>query len=216
MARTSPIEESHWEKEKELPPPVSLLEWLVRNPPSQFEGSLGSSEFTVAKRKALLKGDQQVRDEALRLLRTPPPPSKAWYILEGPSYPDVFIKTADVILVVEGKRTEAKPTRKTSWMTTRDQLLRHIDCAWEIRGGRRVYGMMIVEGNGGEDAVQVPPRWLEWVADSRRNPVLKNSLPHRSENERHAIAAAVLGVTTWQRVCREFGIDWNSLPDLWD
>lgn len=214
--KTSLIEDARWGSEKALRPPVSLLKNLVENPQPQFEGPLGSSPKTIEKRRALLDGERTVLDEARRLLGKQPLPLKAWYILEGPSFPDVFIQTADAILVVEGKRTEPNPTRATSWMPVRDQLLRHIDCAWEIRGTRQVYGMMIVEGENGESAEDVPKRWQHWIEETTQNRILEASLPHRTPDERKEIAASVLGITTWQNVCREFGIDWNSLPDLCD
>jgi hypothetical protein len=142
-------------------------------------------------------------------------PDRAWYILEGPSCPDVFLQTSSTIIVIEGKRTETKPTQMTTWMPMRDQLLRHIDCAWEIRDTRRVLGFMIVEGDSG--ACDVPQRWMDWVEDvvdkSRERDVLNDSLPHRNESERADIAKAVLGVTTWQQLCAEFNIEWSCLPD---
>ena len=38
--------------------------------------------------------------------------------------------------------------------------------------------------------------------------LLEKSLPHRTDGERADIAQGFLGVTTWQRVCREFGLPW--------
>ena len=98
-------------------------------------------------------------------------------------------------------------------MPVRDQLLRHIDCAWDIRGSGAVLGFLIVEGDGGSEVVNVPQRWLDWVQECRSRAVLEGSLPHHSESERADIASAVLGVTTWQRLCVEFDIPWTSLPD---
>lgn len=39
---------------------------------------------------------------------------RGWHVLEGPTYPDVFVETRDALVVVEGKRTEAGPTTSTS------------------------------------------------------------------------------------------------------
>lgn len=216
---TGPIEEACWGSEKALRPPNSLLKWLVENLELQPNCSVGSSRSAIQKRKALIAGDEEVRREkvrreALDLLAKPRLPAQAWYILEGPSYPDVFIQTASVIVVIEGKRTERRPTRSTSWMPCRDQLLRHLDCAWEIRGDRSVFGLMIVEAEEDHKSFNVPEPWLNWMQESKRDPVLSQSLPHRSEEERDAIAASILGMTTWQKVCQEFRIAWDSLPDL--
>lgn len=206
------ISEHCWgQQEKSLRPPRGLLKWLVQNPPSEPPLSLGSDPETIEKRQGLLRCDKSIIDEALRKLDCEPLPDKAWYILEGPSYPDVFLQTPSTIIVIEGKRTERDPTRKTTWMPIRDQLLRHIDCAWEIRGTRSVLGFMVVEGDS--EACDVPQRWITLVQESRDKEVLNGSLPHRDELERAAIARAVLGVTTWQQLCKTFNIALSSLPD---
>ena len=200
------------ENEKALMPPRSLLKWLVRNTELQSGCALESSEKAVAKRCQLIKKDPETIAEAVRKIEQDPLPESAWYILEGFSYPDAFIRTPTSIVVVEGKRTEPKPTRSTKWMSTRDQLLRHIDCAWELSDTESVFGLLIVEGDGGPEAVDVPEKWLKCVRESRSAPVLDDSLPHRSKAERTDMANAVLGVTTWQKLCAEFDISWASLP----
>ena len=199
--------------EKGLRAPRSLLKWLVCNIRLQHGCPLRGSPRTVSKRRLLIERDNSTIAEAIRKLDRDDLPGSAWYILEGLSYPDVFIRTPSTIIVIEGKRTEPIPTRTTTWMPVRDQLLRHIDCAWEIRGSGVVLGFLIVEGNGGPEAVDVPQRWMDWAQECRSGPVLEGSLPHRSESERTDIASGVLGVRTWQRLCAEFDIPWTSLPD---
>jgi len=115
--------------------------------------------------------------------------------------------------VIEGKRTEPFPTLSTKWMPVRHQMLRHLDCAWEIRGKKEVYGFFIVEGDGEADAYDVPQRWIEASKDTISDKALKGSLPHRNPDEIEKITKCFLGITTWQAVCGEFGIDWKSLPD---
>lgn len=94
-------------------------------------------------------------------------------------------------------------------MSIRDQMLRHMDCAWEIRGHRCVLGLYILEAHEGA----LPDGWAVCAADTVREDVLSASLPHRSNGERAEIAAGFLGVTTWDEVCREFHIDPAGLPD---
>jgi hypothetical protein len=210
----SPLIERRWGKnEKPLPPPRSLLRWLIQNciPPDITD--LKEDEITKKKRQAILLRDSEVIHEALTLLEQPELPERAWYILEGPSQPDVYLETSHMIIVIEGKRTEPIPTTTTKWMPVRHQMLRHIDCSWEIKGSKKVYGFFIVEGDGGANAYDVPERWIEASKSTISNETLKKSLPHRKPNEIKGIAESFLGATTWQAVCKKFGIDWKSLPD---
>jgi hypothetical protein len=50
------------------------------------------------------------------------------------------------------------------------------------------------------------------AADVTSSRVLDSSLPHRGPADRTGIANAFLGVTSWQAVCRAFGLDPSVLP----
>lgn len=192
-------------KERALFPPVSLLSWLIRNlsvPPG--------TSVEDERRVRLAAGDPSTIASALRELRTAGT-GKAWHVLEGPSYPDVFIETPGAVIVIEGKRTEPAPTTSTTWMAIRHQMWRHMDAAWEIRGRRLVLGFFIVEGNG-KEGIDPPPQWVQAARDTMAPAAIDGSFPHRSTAERDAITSGFLGVTTWQAVCATFGIDYASLP----
>jgi hypothetical protein len=135
---------------------------------------------------------------------------KAWYVFEGPTYPDAYVVTPDLLLVVEGKRTEPSATTSTTWMPERHQIWRHIDAAWEIRGRRDVAGLLVVEAdpNG-----KLPELWIEASRQTCSSSVLNGSFPHRSLEERAAIAASFRGLTTWAAICEHFGLDHNILRD---
>lgn len=204
------VQEQRWDpEEKPLAPPVALLSWLIRNLEVQPKKNDRSS--TAEKRRRLAVRDPDTIAQALRRLRECNA-YRGWHILEGTTFPDVFISTPDALVVIEGKRTESKPTVDTTWMKGRHQMLRHMDGAWEIRGDREVFGFFIVEGvDGGEE---VPEVWLEVSRDTTTEGALDRSLPHRPEAVRQGIASGFLGVSTWQTVCRVFGIDPGSLPDV--
>lgn len=201
-----------WGKnERRLDPPKSLLRWLVAHastPASEFWGS----PATRAKRERLVARDASTILEALRLLNGPTA-SRAWYVLEGRSQPDACFETDTLIVLIEGKRTESKATTVTTWMSTRSQMLRHMDAAWEIRDGKRVLGLMIVEGPGGAEAVTPTDHWLAQGDRQVLPQTLTHSLPHRSVEEQKEIAGGFLGVTTWQKVCEEFDIAWPPCED---
>jgi hypothetical protein len=67
--------------------------------------------------------------------------------------------------------------------------------------------MIIEEGRAAEDV------WKAYPQELSSEGVLEGSLPHRSPEERRALAGAFLGITTWQRVCSEFKIPPSALPD---
>ena len=199
--------------ERQLLPPVSLLSWLIRHPRKPTSGTLSNDPEKAARRQQWIDGSADRIKEGLRLLRNNPT-DEDWHIFEGETQPDVFIETHDIIVIIEGKRTERGPTTKTKWMDGRHQMLRHIDCAWEMRGNKTVLGFFIVEGH--ETATDVPSEWLAFAKETMSATAVASSLPHRGLVEQNEIAAAFMGVTTWQRVCHEFhdlGLNWHSLPD---
>lgn len=201
---TAPLQ--YGDQERPLAPPVALLRWLCANVTDWSGKGLASSGAAADARRRLIARDPETVREALALLDGPVADS-GWHILEGPSYPDVFAETANGILVVEGKRTERSLTTTTKWMPTRHQMLRHIDAAWEIRGAKRVYGLLIVD--------EETPSFQSggWEADCEStwgDKAVTESLPHRGPVERFNIARAFVGMTTWQAIVREMGL----APDL--
>jgi len=193
-------------EEQPFPPPQSLLRWMVSNP-----SKLVHSSSDNADRNALLQGDEAALRSALAAIETQPT-GRGWHLLEGTTFPDATIVTRDAIVVVEGKRTESGPTLDTSWLAGRQQIWRHIEGAWEAREGRRVFGMFIVEGNGGS----IPAVWSAAATQALEQSSLATSFPHRSQADIQELAGCFLGVSTWQRVCSHFGIDFAALPDTTD
>lgn len=198
------VQAIHYEpKEWPLQPPIALLSWLIRNFDPQA-GKLKGNDAVTRKRQKLAARDPATIEAALDRLRHAGT-GNGWHVLEGPTCPDVFIVTPDALVVVEGKRTEAGPTTSTSWMAGRHQMLRHLDAAWEIRGARAVYGVLIVESKDTNGAVPQP--WVDAADDTVCETSIRSSLPHRSSEERAGIAAAFVGVTTWQAVVAAFDLD---------
>lgn len=184
--------------ERGLQPPKSLLRWLVHTVQPQ-------AEEKGRERRRLFQKDSATIQAALDKIEAMDEwPGRAWYLLEGLTFPDVLIETPDTLIVIEGKRTERGPTTFSKWLPGRHQIWRHIDAAWEIRGHRRVYGMFIVEG---QDDDEIPAAWVEAVHNARSDAALASSLPHRSQEEREALKACMIGVTTWQRLCTRFKLD---------
>jgi hypothetical protein len=192
-----------------LPAPPALLRWLVLHlDPSRIPTVRPAIDEP---REALAAGDHNRCMEALRHLDEGTQPAEgAWHILEGPTFPDVYLETDDLV-VVEGKRTERGPTRDTTFMPVRDQLLRHMDAALGYAGrSRRVVGFYAVEGDPPDDPA-VPEKWRAAVRGTVSEDIVGESLPHRSSRDRAALAEGVLGAVTWKRICEIFGL---SFPPL--
>lgn len=192
--------------ERALQPPATLLSWLIRN--LQCPSSMREQDLR-RERRALVRGDTDQIAEGLRLLDQSPA-KRAWYVLEGASYPDAYLATTEAVVVIEGKRTEPGPTRHTTWMPLRLQMLRHLDAALEVAGPRSLWGFFMVEGSSDGSVPQV---WLDACADTLEADLVRESLPHRSDEERAMIAEAFLGVTTWQSACAELAVPFEELPD---
>lgn len=207
-----------WPKEARLAAPPGLLRWLLENVEEPRDAEAwGRQPEVMANRRRVVDRDPDTLAGGLRGLQGRRPSPRAWYVLEGPSQPDVYLDSAEVVIVVEGKRTETAPTTSTAWMRVRHQMLRHLDSVWDHLEGRRLYGLYIVEGESGTGSIQPPSTWHEAVESTISHEVLRGSLPHRTPDERSQIAAALLGVTTWQAICDEFQIPRDVLiPEVFD
>jgi hypothetical protein len=192
-------------REGGLRPPNSLLAWLIANVQNPSGRTLSTNPEVARRRERILARDPATIAEALRSLDQNGRDS-AWCRFEGPTYPDVVIETPDALVIVEGKRTERGPTTHTTWMPGRHQILRHLDAAWEIRGRRSVYGFFVVEADPNDDA-RVPTQWTQAAAATLSGDAVKDSLPHRSGEDQASIAAAMVGITTWQAIVAAIGID---------
>lgn len=168
--------------ERRLSPPRSLLAWLAHNISEVQVNAPSGAEPTHSRRLALARKDSSVLSEAIAGINSGNWKGK-WYALEGDSSPDAFLETDQLVLVIEGKRTEKSCTTKTKWMSRRSQLLRHMDAAFEIAGSRQVLGLLIVEG-ADPAPLQPSPFWLKQVDIQVSSNMLDRSLPHRADAER--------------------------------
>jgi hypothetical protein len=195
---------------------MSLLVHLVQNlDPALVEAS-GDRDKILEKRRRLARRDRETVDEALGKLRSlreaGKNPGKEWFALEGPSRPDALLETDRLVICVEGKRTEESCTTITKFMACRSQLVRHMDAAMDAYLGKQVLGLLIVEGPGGRDAVAPSEYWKAQCRAQYAEAMLRDSLPHRTPEQRQAIGDGIIGVTTWQAVCAEFRIPWPPAP----
>ena len=192
-----------WGKdERRLDPHPKLLRLLIQNLKAP-KVVPRTSQDARDQRDKLIAGDRATICLALELLEKSVVRPK-WYVLEGPSQPDAYLEAEDFVVVIEGKRTEHGQTTATTWMPNRNQMLRHMDAAaWNAPSGKRVYGLMIVEGSDGGDE-----KWNTECEVLISDTVMGPSLPHLGADERRALASGFLGFTTWQKVCQTFQLPW--------
>jgi hypothetical protein len=195
-----------------LPAPLGLLEHLVQNITAQQVAASGDSGLVLAKRQALANGDSETVEEALILLRSGRR-GRRWFVLEGPSRPDATLEMPTAVVVIEGKRTERACTSTTKWMSQRSQLLRHMDAAAEFFPGKRILGLLLVEGDGSGDTVHPSDYWRLQSEAQCSEGMLAASLPHRTGDQRAGLAQGILGVATWQAVCSRYRIPWPPSND---
>jgi hypothetical protein len=88
-----------------------------------------------------------------------------------------------------------------------------MDAALEHFPSKAIFGLLIVEGDGGAGAVSPSQHWSDECTAQYHPLMLADSLPHRTAIDRQLLAAGVLGVTTWQAVCAATNVPWSSLPD---
>jgi len=195
-----------------LEPPAALLRLLVEKPlvkapPTDF-GTRDKHKREM--RRKLFARDPRTVQDALTALAQRGFVEHEWYVFEGRTAVDAYLATPELVVLVEGKRTEPSPTTRTQWMPVRHQLLRNLDAMWDLRDARRLIAFFIVEGKS-PDPLSVPPRWTGFASETVSEAALRASLPHRSADEMGSIEACFAGVTTWQAVCERLQIPSHAI-----
>ena len=202
--------EAHVECEKcfewKAPPPEAFLRWLIKNPDEMTwpeNGDQGWKPETREWREKLCgrrgpqdrAGAMQMADQALTKFGAAGS-DKKWWAFEGFTYVDCYLETDDLVLFIEGKRTERQPSKKTNWYPARNQLIRNLEAAKEASGGKS-YALVLIA----DETMELSPEDI------------KNSLPHMTEHERNDLMSHYLGGVPWKQMCEATGIDYEGLPD---
>jgi hypothetical protein len=197
--------------ERIVPPPAAFLRWLLEHPermeirnPVTFGAT---SEVAIQWRRKLFSGNPSEREaaqeEGLRKLAIGGANGSArkWWSFEGFSHVDCCLITEQLVLFVEGKRTESV-SPSTRWFTQRSQLWRNVEAARQLAAGKQFAVILAVEEVvEGETALSLAE---QTVADS---------YPHCEEAERSDLAKHLLGFVTWRQLVAEFALPDECLPD---
>jgi hypothetical protein len=197
--------------QRPCPPPREFLRFLLSNPsklavPPDKDWREWSSD-TQVKRRKLLDGDPATKREGLAALDAAHTLTNPfWWRLEGVTYVDCALLTKSMVVFIEGKRTEGRPSPNVTWWKGRNQVIRNVECAWELAretGRSKAFVLLIVEEG-------LPRARFEEIT----NPdIVAASLPHRDEEDRTRIMSSYLGSTTWQAVVHAMGLDPALLLD---
>lgn len=203
--------------ELRVDPPRRFLKWLIEDPkrlawPKKDQSSDSTPE-TQRKRQALKEEHPLVRAEALYELETCRClPRAAWWRFEGITHVDCALLTDSTVVFIEGKRTEMGPSKKVTWYSSRNQVLRVLDCAFayaQQTGRSHFFVVLVVE----RDLIKYrPERQMEIDAITSASTVEK-SLPHLAEEEQAELLSHFLGTTTWQDIVEMFDLNRGCLLD---
>ena len=189
--------------EREAPPPVRFLEWLIRHPLNlTWPAKWKCKEETRVWRERLLgmHGDgemERAMKTALAGLRERGAAGsrRRWWSFEGFTSVDCCLETDRLVLFVEGKRTEPLAVA-TEWYPWRSQLLRNLETAAELAHGKQFAVLVLAEQ-------RLPDLSPQDIAAG---------LPHLRRAERASLLGHYLGCLLWPEACEATGISYASLP----
>ena len=131
---------------------------------------------------------------------------RAWYVLEGPSCPDVYLESDELVVVIEGKRNGA---------SSHDDYDLDAGSPSNAATPRRRVGRSEATASFSAFSLSKVTHVTAWRfgsmdakrrATQRHQSALALSMPHQSPDDQQRIGNAFIGVTTWQAVCRALSI----------
>ena len=194
--------------EHPAPPSVGFLRWLIEHPerlrwPERSPGvrvSYGAP--TQRHREALVHGSAEEREAAQALALSEleglgaAGSRRRWWAFEGFTEVDCWLETDQLLLFVEGKRTEPL-SPSTHWFPQRNQLVRNMEVVGDLAGSRAAAVLLVTE----QPVDEVPESAL--VA----------STPHLDDAARDVVRRRYLGQTTWRALSERLDVDFAALPE---
>jgi hypothetical protein len=191
--RAARIERIRNAYEVNVPPSAALLSWLL-NHPEQLTWPKATpdrecvfSPATQTNRKFLLAHEPTARTQALEELARvgASGSSRKWWAFEGFTSVDCLLETRSLLLLIEGKRTEAV-SKSTDWFPGRNQVIRNLEVAQALAGGRNFAVLLCAE-----TPFELPEE--AW----------RNSLPHFSRAQIEELMLHYLGCATWPTIAQQ-------------
>ena len=182
---------------------IALVEYIFKRDNSKITTTNKNREvlYHASKEERAKKKDEAVKliNKRYNLL---PPTTRAWYIFEGFTHPDIFVEGEDYILIGEGKWTEDHITVETTHLKTsnkeyRNQMIRHIQGAINY-SNKPVYAFYLVDEKCG---------YLNDLTKESFKEQLDKETIKLSNIDKKKVLDAFKGYTTWQDIKKAF-------PDL--
>jgi hypothetical protein len=178
--------------EAEIPPSTAFLRWMLEHPKrltwpkSNRDAAAVFGSRTQIKRERLLAGEVEERKEALEELTKfkAEGSRRKWWAFEGFTSVDCRLETKSLLLLIEGKRTEAI-SDSTSWFPGRNQVIRNLEVARALAAGRDFAVLLCAE-----TPIELPEK--AWA----------RSLPHLSAGEIDDLKSHYLGCASWSTIVR--------------
>ena len=195
--------------EKALKPTKQHLMGLVK-----YLSGKGTGNYSVNgdNRIGLFDGDVSKKELALSEIEDnyDSLPSRAWYIFEGYTYPDLYIEGDDYIIICEGKWTEPHITTETTYLQAangayRNQMVRHIQGALNSAENKKVYAFYIVDKNCGYTK--------DLEKDSFAEQVEKETIA-LSYSEKYDVISSYYGYTTWQDIEQIINVKFKTKDEI--
>lgn len=188
-----------------IPPSERFLRWLIEHPERMTWPNRGKARFSdhpQAMREDLFgrhgaQRQARAQQAALHELETKGAARAhgKWWSFEGTTSVDCYLETGNMVLLIEGKRTETLSS-SVNWYPERNQLVRNLEVAQEMAGDKYFGVLVIAETPIGRFHPQV----------------IRASLPHFSAEGQQALMTHYLGCLTWRQVCQAVGLPYERLP----
>ena len=179
-----------------------MLRWLLENVGVKWAvrmNGVPQKQETIGERHRLLTGSpaqvKAAQNKALEELKRvgAEHSSRKWWAFEGFSSVDCLFETNDMVLLIEGKRSDVL-SPATEWYPARNQLARNLEVA-QCRAKEKQFGvLLIVENEFKIAASDVEKGW-----------------PHLDLREREELWKHYLGMLTWPVVCAATGLSQSVL-----
>jgi len=192
--------------EKSLPPAEQFLRWLITHTAKMMTDRNITSGAAAKRLRENLFGYNGVDTQRASTIKAiseldrlrAKGSRRKWWAFEGFTEVDCYLETENLVLLIEGKRTEPLSSA-TMWYPERNQIIRNLEVARETAAAKRKdHAVLLI---------------AEKIITFDLMKEAKAGLPHLNQKDIEEISNHYLGCTTWPDVCEATGLLFSELPD---